>query len=395
MGKVHGSALALVAVLFSAAAVTCSANNPSHATSGSGGASTGDGAGGIALAGSQGSTSSGSRPTDGGCASASIKSDLLPANILFLIDRSGSMNCNLPPITASAACEMNPVQMDPTQPTKWAVIKQALKDAIAALPPNASAGITYFSDDDICGVSSMPAVPTLPLTPAQVAAIDKSLDGVMPLGGTPIVGGTILAYKYLNQVAKLTGNKFVVLLTDGTEDCSPSAVQDFLNVQVPAAVSVNIRTFVIGAPGSEIARSFLSQIAYQGGTASSPTCDHGSATPDVGNCQFDMTMSSNLSMDLAAALKAVSGQALTCEFEVPQGADADLNAVNVDYTPGNGGAVVPILKDDSAPCDQGADGWQYAQNDTKIVLCGSICSTVKNDSKAKIDIVLGCQTIVK
>jgi hypothetical protein len=49
-----------------------------------------------------------------------------------------------------------------------------------------------------------------------------------------------------------------------------------------------IRTFVVGVPGSEPARTVLSSIAKQGGTAADG-CD-----PQLGNCHFDMTMAKDL-----------------------------------------------------------------------------------------------------
>src|ERR1043165_3608366 len=39
----------------------------------------------------------------GSCATSSVRSALLPANILFVVDRTGTMACNPPPTTASDA----------------------------------------------------------------------------------------------------------------------------------------------------------------------------------------------------------------------------------------------------------------------------------------------------
>jgi hypothetical protein len=38
-------------------------------------------------------------------------------------------------------------------------------------------------------------------------------------------------------------------------------------------------------------------------------------------------------------------------------------------------------------------GWQYTADRTKIILCGDVCSEVKADTGARIDIVLGCKTV--
>jgi von Willebrand factor type A domain len=340
----------------------------------------------------------GGGPSDGGvmgCAVASVKSELVPANILVVLDRSGSMNCNLPPITESAACEKNPVQADPTQPTKWAVVKKALKDAVAALPPTASVGISYFNTDDECGANSAPSVGVKVLSPAQIDALGTNLDvAKAPQGGTPIVGATVLAFKHLHQQSQVSGNKFVLLITDGAETCDADKIGQ-LATEIPKATTVNIRTFVIGAPGSEPARGMLSEMAFLGGTAQSSACQHGGLNAATGDCHFDMTTSKDFGADLAVALKRISGS-LTCSFDLPvsQSGPIDLTRVNVRFTKGSGTGL-DIPQDTSGPCQAGAQGWQYSSDKTGILLCGNICDEVRNDATGRIDIVLGCTTVVK
>ena len=366
-------------------------------TGGSGGGGTGGSTGGSGGTGIIVPGADAAGPSDAsGCASSTIKAELLPANLLFVIDRSGSMNCNLPPITSTADCEAKPQRVDATKPSRWEIIRDALKSAFASLPSTASAGISYFSNDDECGVQSAPSVAVKAIDAVQIAALGASLDAVKPAGGTPIVGATILGYKHLHQQLSLPGSDFLVLLTDGSESCTPADVAGLVSTQVPNALLVGIRTFSIGVPGSEGARGLLSQIAFAGGTATSATCDH-SGTKDVGDCHFDMTTSQDLAGDLRQVLGTVTGKALTCTFDVPvgpAGIPVDRDKVNVNFTPG-GSSPVAILQDNTAPCDQGADGWQYADGDTKIILCGPTCAKVKGDLAARIDIVLGCKTIIK
>jgi hypothetical protein len=71
---------------------------------------------------------------------------------------------------------------------------------------------------------------------------------------------------------------------------------------------------------------------------------------------------------------------------------ADPSKVNVEYTP-SGGTVQKLPKNDKYACsDPQNNGWQYSSDGTKIELCGSACTSVKNDPGAKVSIVLGCQT---
>jgi hypothetical protein len=326
-----------------------------------------------------------------------ITASLRPTNILFLIDRSSSMNCNLPPATSSEACERSPAKAVANAPSKWEVVRVALDAAIAALPGAARAGITYFSNDDMCGVQSKPSVPIRELERDQRAALENSLANVQPRGGTPIVGGLILAYKHFNpdQTPDVpNGNRFVVLLTDGQEGCAADQTARLLETELPKSRTAGISTFVIGVPGSEINRGFLSRVAFEGGTQSSPECDHTADDPSRGNCHFDMTRDTDLAAGLSHELAAIGGEALRCEFDVPQpanGEELDHDSVNIVYADRAGGAERVVPQDASGPCDQ-ANGWRYNADKTKIVLCGAACDTVR--SAANIRIALGCKTAV-
>jgi hypothetical protein len=323
--------------------------------------------------------------------------------VLFLIDRSGSMNCNPPEGDAAinADCAVNPVQQDPSKPTKWEVTRDALQGALDSLAgkPNVSVGISVFpKPDDVlnCVVPDEPDVAIARLDETHRAAVDALLDGVEPGGDTPIAGTTILGYRYLSDRIRsgaLTGNTFVVLFTDGAETCDPQYLDQLVDHDVPLATRFNIKTFVIGAPGSEDGRARLSQMAFGGLTARSASCDHGSASANVGDCHFDMTTSTDFAGELSSALQAIAGDAsLSCQLDIPRnpnGGGVDLNEVNVTFTTGEG-EVVPVLRDDNS-CSGGADGWQYSADGSKILLCGPICDRARNDG-GQIDIVLGCPT---
>jgi hypothetical protein len=229
-------------------------------------------------------------------------------SVLFLIDRSGSMNCNLPPITASAECEAMspPAKVNQAEKSKWEVVSEVLGASLGLLVTadadiRVRAAATYFSVDGNCGATSTPSVPMGAVTDAQLGAIRDSVSAQKPAGGTPIVGGSVLAYKYLYQTLGVTGNAHVVLITDGADSCgsyysSNSAIGpgdhigDLIRVQAPKAAAYGIKTWVIGAPGSEPARATLSSLAIAGSTRRSDACVPGNASdPTVGDCHYDMT----------------------------------------------------------------------------------------------------------
>jgi len=339
---------------------------------------------------------------EAGCATTPMESQLLPSNLLFVIDRSESMACNPPPTTPSEACELEPVRANPDLPSKWEIMRDALMKAIEDLPHETLVGLSYFSNDDSCGVHAVPSVGLAPLNGPQRSTIRASLSNVEPSGAPPLVGAVVVAYRHLHEQAlarEIRGNKFVVLLTDGeqSEICSDparcegtSACTDLLTqVEAPkaAAAGVSIKTFVIGAPGSELARTVLSRLALAGGTAR-PECD-----PDLGDCHFDMTTQASFDTALSAALRAIAGRAvLSCELSMPRpdSGEVDPTRVNVIYSPADGSEPKVVPQDQRLGCDEGANGWQYADAQTKIRLCGPACEIVRGDRGARLDVVLGC-----
>lgn len=379
-------------------------------TSGGGAGSDPGGMGGVSDSGATATagaseTAAAGAPTE--CATSTTTAQTTHANLLFVLDRSGSMQCNPPEgdEALNEICKTTPIKQDPTLPSKWEVTHAALREALDNLAelPNVSAGVTMFPEPDptnVCLVSENPDIEIEPLTSSHLQDIEALLDGVEPGGETPIGGATILSYKYLSErlrEGELFGNTFVVLLTDGAETCDGQQVLDQLvGTDVSNATLFNIRTFVIGAPGSEDGRGLLSQIAYEGLTAASADCDHSGDAENSGDCHFDMTTTEDFSTELSSTLEEISNQrAFTCEFDIPENPDGggvDLKKVNVTFTQSSGDPL-EIPQDDTHECEDGAEGWQYSEDLRSILLCGEICDTIKDDPDGSVDIVLGCPTI--
>lgn len=375
-----------------AASGTGGAGSGGGGTSGSG-ASGGGGSGGLNIGGGgSGGSGGGGGSAGDACASTEVVGTLKTANLLFVIDRSGSMNCNLPPTQTTAECEAFPAPKVPADPTKWDLTELALAQATddLATSGNVNAGLVVFPRPaSECQVTQTPDVEIKPLDTTQATDIKTFLATVDPKGKTPLAGATILSYAYLYELLKanaVDGNLFVVLLTDGFETCATEVLPQLLAQDVPNALSINVRTFVIGVPGSEDGRALLSQIAWNGGTPKTSSCTHNPAPNDVGDCHFDMTTSANFGQDLKNALTQISGTVLSCELDVPTpepGKEINYNDVKVYL---NGGEVT---KDESKPCDQGANGWQFNQDKSKIFLCGTTCDDAKQQG-ASLKINLGC-----
>lgn len=238
---------------------------------------------------------------------------------------------------------------------------------IATLPGNAGA-LT----------SSIDAIPTPPdsaLTPTSAA----------------LTGGLAYAKQFAGANA---GHAVVlVLATDGLPTrCPPYESGPIANVAAAAlGANPSVKTFVIGvfAPANAAAgKSNLDAVAKAGGT----------------NSALIIQSSANVTAEFQAAMDEIRGAALPCDYKVPSPTSGtpDYGRVNVKFTDGAGKAsVFPQAKGGAAGCDAGG-GWYYdvdpstGGSPTKITLCPASCDAVKaSGAGSKVDVLLGCTTIVK
>jgi hypothetical protein len=337
------------------------------------------------------------------CAAKSFLSPQLPASVLFVVDRSGSMTCNAPPVQTVESCNIDPKRLDPNQPSRWEITTNALDETFGSLMGSAATvGLSMFSVDGFCGVDSTPSVGLDAVTPRQHAALSEAMHNADPAGGTPIVGAVISAYRHLHQELRAAGNRFVVLITDGEESCGSAgdaqnladlaaARARLLQTEVQKARMANIRTFVVGVPGSEGARAFLSELAFQGGTARAASCVHGATDAATGDCHYDLTTERDFAAVLGNTLGRIGSEARGCEFRTPGGGAGESLNVQV-RTSGRAPSCLPVAANG---CEQG-EGFAYSRREDGVIdygrveLCGSSCELVKADPSAVVDIILGC-----
>lgn len=369
-----------------------SGDGDSDASSGGGGsgddASTaGDGDGDGGSSGNSGGDGDGDGGPDlQGCAAVENDARLAQANFLFVIDKSGSMN-----IAAVG---------DAQNRTRWEATRDALGEALDVLQgeSNVRVGLSLFPVFDPilqCTIPEEPNVSVARLNDAHRTQLDQELDAVTPSGDTPIGGTMMYSYELLRQQIveeeTLSGNTFVVLFTDGAETCDQDAIDSLVETNTNLATQFDIKTFVIGAPGSESERGRLSQIAFEGATSTADDCDH-SGDDDTGNCHFDMTESDDFAAELSDALQEIAAdRSVRCDFQMPEGDEIDPRKVNVTYTNSDTGEVTTVPQDPDGTCDE-ANGWQYSEDFTRILLCGDICDQVIDDPEGEVKIVLGCKT---
>jgi hypothetical protein len=355
-------------------AVACSAGHSQQAASSFGGG--GAGAGGPGASGSQGgalTVGSGGAATgpnfDAACGIVTEEAHGAQVDLYIALDRSSSMAGD-----------------------KWDGAKDGLK---AFLTDKTSAGLevalNFFPLDGSPTCDQMtyktPAVDFGAL-PGNAAALDGAMSSESPSGfDTPIypaLGGAILGAK--GQADANPGHVAAVLLvTDGAPQ-GPAASCGSVDPEDPnaiatlatAGVGYGVKTFVVGLPGVDL--SIANQIAVAGGTTGAIIVD----SVDVQN-------------NFKAALSKVRGETLPCSFAIPDKVEkgqVDPRHVNVEITPG-GGSLATLPQ--NADCGDDGLGWKYDDpaDPKQIILCPKSCDKLQSDYAARVDILLGCVTILK
>lgn len=375
---------------------------------------------------------------DSTCATFSTEANQVPAAMMIVLDRSSSMSTNG---KWQAAQKAIVEAMD-----KSAFDHMALGLlAYPAFQVGAPACIALLAPQVSCGVPVFPQVPL---------ADSKNDKAVSPTGPRREIYNWLLAngpdatatdaspgYDALATAIEriklfpVVGKRLVLLITDGGFSCTsvskptrpgysdglcpdweepPSVTKLLEDAHNDATKPVD--TFIVGVPGSDsngeqqgpyatapyAMRLALSSYAKAGSPATvDPTCD-GTWNKDGGDpakpCHFDMTQGQFDSAALAKIISDIRGKALGCVYELPKVDDKnqtiDKNRVNVYVTIDSGAQlVIPRRKDPQDSCtDQPC--WDYDQ-DGNVELLGLACQQVRGAVNVKVEVSVGCLTIIK
>jgi hypothetical protein len=244
-----------------------------------------------------------------------------------------------------------------------------------------------------CGSTGMPAdscnpadyatpdVEIAPLDGGQIVKLYNSINAHTPYSDTPTSAALQGAIQHATtwSQANPTHAVITVLATDGDPtECDPA--QSAVDGIAAAGVAQNpkILTFVIGVGTSFNA---LNGIAAAGGTGKA----------------FLVDTNMNVNMEFLAALNAIRGAALGCQYKIPttDGGMTDITKVNVQYTPGGGGMSEEFTQyPNKAACPANGDGWYYddPMAPTLILLCPKTCTKVSADTMGTVDVVVGCKS---
>ncbi len=261
----------------------------------------------------------------------------------------------------------------------------------------------YCDTRDICEpapyATAAVEVATLPgAGNAQQTALINSLDQHVVDGLTPTAGALSGAIQHAQALARAnpTHKLAVVLATDGLpSECTPLDITGANGIAAIAAAAYAgtpaIATYVIGVftpDEATAAQANLDALAAAGGTGKA----------------FVINTNQNVTQSFVAALNAVRSSGLACQYMLPaamqDGGRLDYFSVNVQFTPGTGAPVTVGNVKDRASCSPTNGGWYYDADPAvggtpqTISVCDTTCAQMKADPVGRVDVLLGCKTII-
>ncbi len=281
------------------------------------------------------------------CGDATFNITQLEPNVMILLDRSGSMNDDVPGSGDS----------------RWNVAKQVVNATAAEFDDTVRFGLATFSAC-IAGMACSPGQIEIPVAPGNAASIANFLAGAadgffgylcnsgMPETSTGRSLDALVGNPLLQDPGR---DNAVLLVTDGGEsqECTPvdgpTAAGNLFGQDIP------VKVFAVGFGFSGAS---LDQIAMAGGTNQGYTAEN--------------------QAELNAALSSILGGIASCTFQL-------------DEVPPDPSELYVFLNSDPAgiPIDA-ANGYTYDPVTNSITLHGTTCDAVINGDSAKVDVVYGC-----
>lgn len=339
---------------------------------------------------------------DAACGTGSAEAGLQPVSMVVMFDRSTSMIEDPDPVTGitrwdRASEALTAFFQDSTAEELGVALRFFPHDLPAAgcsdlgcLTDEILGDFTYSTATAACqqvlvDMGTLTA-DTAPADAHEATLVEAIVDSApTEPQGTPIYAalGGALEWAKAYQAEHPEQKTVVVLVTDGEANACNTDPEAIAELAADALATANINTYAIGLTGASEADMNL--LAEAGGTMMSYFIDDGATA----------------TADLLAALNAIRGMALSCDFPMPTATDMgmaiDPERVNVTYTASATGAETTFSKvTDASQCGASAS-WYYDDNTapTRIYLCPAACDAVKADADAKLDILVGCKTIVE
>jgi hypothetical protein len=376
------------------------ADNEGSAASGGSSAANDGASGGLDLGTLESAAAGAAGASEPTCGGTMLAASPKVVNVLLVVDKSSSMTATPEGFGDS----------------KWNGLRSALSAALDATSGKVGFGLDFFpsSGDASVPLPNRCALPTSfdPAVPvaagaATVSAIKQALMDNSPAGATPTAAalGRALNYFTKGAGAALKGEHYVLLATDGGPNCddtlSCKAAACTVNMDglcptgtnccdptldpqgpgkclddaatltmVKALAKANVKTFVVGIPGTEAYGSTLDSLATEGGEAN----------PNAPPAYFAVSAAGGVKALSQVLTKITTGLITSCDLVLGT-EPPDLDQINV-------------VIDGKTILEGDANGWSLDQSTSPptIVLKGSTCAAVTEFGAQNLSVTFGCPT---
>ncbi len=279
-----------------------------------------------------------------------------PPDMLIVLDRSGSM--------------LMPPGFDPTSPTKWTLMKNALRTVLQAREANIRFGLSLFPSDSACGVNSGADV-EVGLNHAD--EINSALNSTSPNGNTPAHFALREALAYYQTIPFNEAGQYVLFATDGVPNCGGDPPSDEVETQqetldaVQALAQEGIHTFVLGFGGLLGLDPDLLNDCAQAGLEPRPN-----GPPYFYHADDASSLQAALDQIAGGIIVPSCSYALASQPPVPDDVAVYFDGVAVPRDPNHN------------------NGWDYSPDDSTITFFGSYCDEIESGQVDNVSFIFGC-----
>jgi len=311
---------------------------------------------------------SGPRPDYGlsECASTSVEASeaIAPVDIVWVIDNSGSMS------------------------EEADLVQANINDFAAAI---GSAGldvhVVVITAPDFVNVP-----PPLGTDASQFLRVDENVQS------SNSFEKLLSTYPRYADFLRVNANLHFIVVTD---DESAMAANDF-HTQMLTNLGKSFRLHAIASPPGS------THTMLGGFTLDGCAGPHGEAADNGDTYWEEASRTGGLQLSICAedwsrlfddlTTRIAVPEMLPCAYDIPDpppGETFDANRVNVEYTPGTGGApeLIPNVRTGEG-CT--GEGWYYddPEDPTSVQLCPVTCGRIRDDAGGKVDVAFGCMTVI-
>ncbi len=333
---------------------------------------------------------------DASCASTTVSAQSVPLDMYVMLDKSASMT---EPALFTFLGDCN---IGSTTNSKWCYAINALSQYFTSSNASGNAAalqVFPLSAGACTGTGYDTAVyPTTGYQSLPSSSFDSRLNTETPDGNdTPTEGALRGIVSFTSKSTNRRSGRVLigVLVTDGVPTACVTTAATLKGILQTHYNATATQVYVIGMTGADFPT--LETIA-EGGNAPVHNDVVGTLKDACGtkaNTCRHWNVGNGNGGALSEAMKQIQKSAVACTYSMPT-TDAgivDPTTIHVEYVP-NGTSTPQILTRQTSASGCGTSGGYYYDNNsspTTIQLCPASCTTVQADSKAKVNISLGCQ----